>query len=391
MTQGFDVTKERIGSVHNRYIVVPFGGRTTRFRGPLVVTIYQQCHSAVKLSVRGHVWIGTDGCRSSIDWGRRCSWVFGYYKSHRQGKKARGATVDSSFGFGLVGNGEFVTGAQQWKKKLEEFLLQVFDDICGYSTEARAAKFTGFDSLVGAEVLENQRDIQDLSRSLTHTRDMNESWKFRQEATERLTLMYTFSAAFSSSLRIFPLEDSLRNKYLDAILAAMDHNLTYKPAQDLGLETCFLSNQSIESMMTVTDGTGTVDREEEIYGFLGFTKSRWLADLRIYHSTGLASELAPVLKVLKEGGGEDGYLCSMLRASSRDDFKFDGFEGGEATSDRAPRAKHAKHAKLKQLGKNGDKEKRPNVAGVAAVPSEASPFAMDLTPSLAAGSVLSLG
>ncbi|KAL0912987.1 hypothetical protein M5K25_016413 [Dendrobium thyrsiflorum] len=37
---GFDVTKERIGSGHNRYIVVPFGGRTTRFRGPQVITIY---------------------------------------------------------------------------------------------------------------------------------------------------------------------------------------------------------------------------------------------------------------------------------------------------------------------------------------------------------------
>ncbi|KAL0910241.1 hypothetical protein M5K25_021202 [Dendrobium thyrsiflorum] len=37
---GFDVTKERIGSGHNRYIVVPFGGRTTRFREPRVITVY---------------------------------------------------------------------------------------------------------------------------------------------------------------------------------------------------------------------------------------------------------------------------------------------------------------------------------------------------------------
>ncbi|PKU87839.1 hypothetical protein MA16_Dca017611 [Dendrobium catenatum] len=38
---GFDANKERIGSGHNRYIVVPFGGKTTRFRGPrVVITVY---------------------------------------------------------------------------------------------------------------------------------------------------------------------------------------------------------------------------------------------------------------------------------------------------------------------------------------------------------------
>ncbi|KAI0496499.1 hypothetical protein KFK09_022816 [Dendrobium nobile] len=36
----FDATKERIGSGHNRYFVVPFGGLTTRFRGPRVITVY---------------------------------------------------------------------------------------------------------------------------------------------------------------------------------------------------------------------------------------------------------------------------------------------------------------------------------------------------------------
>ncbi|KAH0463927.1 hypothetical protein IEQ34_006713 [Dendrobium chrysotoxum] len=37
---GFDVNKGRIGSGHNRYHVVPFGGKTTRFRGPQVTTVY---------------------------------------------------------------------------------------------------------------------------------------------------------------------------------------------------------------------------------------------------------------------------------------------------------------------------------------------------------------
>ncbi|KAH0460043.1 hypothetical protein IEQ34_010706 [Dendrobium chrysotoxum] len=36
----FDVNKNCIGSGHNRYHVVPFGGKTTRFRGPQVITVY---------------------------------------------------------------------------------------------------------------------------------------------------------------------------------------------------------------------------------------------------------------------------------------------------------------------------------------------------------------
>ncbi|PKU69117.1 hypothetical protein MA16_Dca002387 [Dendrobium catenatum] len=39
--EGFDANKERIGSGHNRYFVVPFGGKITRFRGSrIVVTVY---------------------------------------------------------------------------------------------------------------------------------------------------------------------------------------------------------------------------------------------------------------------------------------------------------------------------------------------------------------
>ncbi|KAL0905543.1 hypothetical protein M5K25_023971 [Dendrobium thyrsiflorum] len=52
---GFDATKERIGSGHNNYIVVPFGGRTTRFKGPRVITVYLQCHLGAKLPVRGYI------------------------------------------------------------------------------------------------------------------------------------------------------------------------------------------------------------------------------------------------------------------------------------------------------------------------------------------------
>ncbi|PKU67333.1 hypothetical protein MA16_Dca024410 [Dendrobium catenatum] len=37
---GFDANKERIGSGHNRYFVVPFDGKITRFRGPQVITVY---------------------------------------------------------------------------------------------------------------------------------------------------------------------------------------------------------------------------------------------------------------------------------------------------------------------------------------------------------------
>ncbi|KAH0452887.1 hypothetical protein IEQ34_017211 [Dendrobium chrysotoxum] len=33
---GFDATKERISSGHNQYLVVPFGGKTTRFREPQI-------------------------------------------------------------------------------------------------------------------------------------------------------------------------------------------------------------------------------------------------------------------------------------------------------------------------------------------------------------------
>ncbi|KAL0904257.1 hypothetical protein M5K25_026342 [Dendrobium thyrsiflorum] len=34
------VIGEHTGDEHNRYIVVPFGGRTTRFIGPRVITVY---------------------------------------------------------------------------------------------------------------------------------------------------------------------------------------------------------------------------------------------------------------------------------------------------------------------------------------------------------------
>ncbi|KAI0524319.1 hypothetical protein KFK09_003685 [Dendrobium nobile] len=37
---GFDANKEHIGYGHNRYFVVPFDGKTTRFRGPRVITVY---------------------------------------------------------------------------------------------------------------------------------------------------------------------------------------------------------------------------------------------------------------------------------------------------------------------------------------------------------------
>ncbi|KAI0487857.1 hypothetical protein KFK09_027680 [Dendrobium nobile] len=40
LSSGFDANKERIGAGHNRYFVVPFGGKTTRFRGPRVITVY---------------------------------------------------------------------------------------------------------------------------------------------------------------------------------------------------------------------------------------------------------------------------------------------------------------------------------------------------------------
>ncbi|PKU65804.1 hypothetical protein MA16_Dca009133 [Dendrobium catenatum] len=36
----FDAIKERISFGHNQYFVVPFGGKTTRFRGPWVITVY---------------------------------------------------------------------------------------------------------------------------------------------------------------------------------------------------------------------------------------------------------------------------------------------------------------------------------------------------------------
>ncbi|KAH0453603.1 hypothetical protein IEQ34_017927 [Dendrobium chrysotoxum] len=36
----YNATKERIGSDHNHNLVVPFGSKTTQFRGPWVITIY---------------------------------------------------------------------------------------------------------------------------------------------------------------------------------------------------------------------------------------------------------------------------------------------------------------------------------------------------------------
>ncbi|PKU66979.1 hypothetical protein MA16_Dca019080 [Dendrobium catenatum] len=39
-SKGFDIIKERIGSGHSHYFVVPFGGKTTWFRGPQVITVY---------------------------------------------------------------------------------------------------------------------------------------------------------------------------------------------------------------------------------------------------------------------------------------------------------------------------------------------------------------
>ncbi|KAL0909918.1 hypothetical protein M5K25_020828 [Dendrobium thyrsiflorum] len=37
---GFSAIGEHTSAGHNRYIVVPFGGKTTRFRGPRVITVY---------------------------------------------------------------------------------------------------------------------------------------------------------------------------------------------------------------------------------------------------------------------------------------------------------------------------------------------------------------
>ncbi|KAI0493808.1 hypothetical protein KFK09_023933 [Dendrobium nobile] len=51
----FDANKERIGAGHNRYFVVPFGGKTTRFRGPRVITVYPAVPFGGEPSVRGHV------------------------------------------------------------------------------------------------------------------------------------------------------------------------------------------------------------------------------------------------------------------------------------------------------------------------------------------------
>ncbi|KAL0912222.1 hypothetical protein M5K25_018184 [Dendrobium thyrsiflorum] len=53
--EGFDADGERIGSGHNRYIMVPFGGRTTRFRGPRVIMVYSAVPFGAKPPVRGHI------------------------------------------------------------------------------------------------------------------------------------------------------------------------------------------------------------------------------------------------------------------------------------------------------------------------------------------------
>ncbi|KAH0452930.1 hypothetical protein IEQ34_017254 [Dendrobium chrysotoxum] len=48
---GFDVTKERIGSDYNRYLVMPFGGKTTLFRGPgtFATTAYRQAYEGTRV------------------------------------------------------------------------------------------------------------------------------------------------------------------------------------------------------------------------------------------------------------------------------------------------------------------------------------------------------
>ncbi|PKU79980.1 putative ribosome-binding factor A, chloroplastic [Dendrobium catenatum] len=52
----FDANKKRNGAGHNRYIVVPFGGKTTRFRGPrVVITVYPAVPFGGRPPVRGHV------------------------------------------------------------------------------------------------------------------------------------------------------------------------------------------------------------------------------------------------------------------------------------------------------------------------------------------------
>ncbi|PKU74441.1 hypothetical protein MA16_Dca003644 [Dendrobium catenatum] len=53
--RGFDANKERNGDGHNRYFVVPFGGKTTRFRGPQVITVYPAVPFGGRPPVRGHV------------------------------------------------------------------------------------------------------------------------------------------------------------------------------------------------------------------------------------------------------------------------------------------------------------------------------------------------
>ncbi|PKU65289.1 hypothetical protein MA16_Dca026168 [Dendrobium catenatum] len=53
---GIDANKDRISFGHNRYFVVPFSGKTTRFRGPrVVVTVYPMVSFGGRPPVRGHV------------------------------------------------------------------------------------------------------------------------------------------------------------------------------------------------------------------------------------------------------------------------------------------------------------------------------------------------
>ncbi|KAI0503996.1 hypothetical protein KFK09_014943 [Dendrobium nobile] len=52
--RGFDANKERNGAGHNRYFMVPFGGKTTRFRGPRVITVYPAVPFGGEPPVRGH-------------------------------------------------------------------------------------------------------------------------------------------------------------------------------------------------------------------------------------------------------------------------------------------------------------------------------------------------
>ncbi|KAL0928500.1 hypothetical protein M5K25_000384 [Dendrobium thyrsiflorum] len=66
---GFNAIGEHTGAGHNCYIVVPFGGRTSRFRGPGVIIVYP----AVPFGSKTAAWRGdgaVDAWRQSSAQGR---------------------------------------------------------------------------------------------------------------------------------------------------------------------------------------------------------------------------------------------------------------------------------------------------------------------------------